>query len=470
MRRNIIIFATIASIMGTLFSCETVMAEDTSDSYKNESIVETIDESNETYPDAEQDISLAEENTDISEFSEPDERIDYPDESITDEPDNENADISEVPQTETEPEALQEENEDEEGMVGIDIGGFNLSLRSGVYEAYGSLPEETVTYKGQRLTKGKDYTVSVDCKYVETGSKGIFQDTLRIKGIGKYAGTSAWHTYLVSPAELNNVTVLAKTKSPSYPYTGWAREPKPVVTYKTNGHVLTNGKDYSLTFKNNKNVGKATVIIKGKGIFSGTASCTFKLVPIKITSANTTAKTKSAAYPYTGWARKPIPVVKTKNAFDKVLTLTNGQDFTLSYKNNKNAGTATVTVTGKGNYTGSISTTFKLTRANIRTLPVRFQNAKGYQPVKEGKIPIYFRTGKAVKPKVTLKYGDITLKEGVDYTLTYSNNIKCSDYRYDNKNGIFIVSKPAVVKITGKGNYSGVMNRRFLIDQQNILF
>ena len=135
MRRNIIIFAIIASIMGTLFSCETVMAEDTSDSYKNESIVETIDESNETYPDAEQDISLAEENTDISEFSEPDERIDYPDESITDEPDNENADISEVPQTETEPEALQEENEDEEGMVGIDIGGFNLSLRSGVYDA-----------------------------------------------------------------------------------------------------------------------------------------------------------------------------------------------------------------------------------------------------------------------------------------------------------------------------------------------
>ena len=61
---------------------------------------------------------------------------------------------------------------------------------------------------------------------------------------------------------------------------------------------------------------------------------------------------------YTGTARTQNPTVKLG---DKTLTV--GTDYTLSYSNNTNAGTATVTITGIGNYTGTISKTFTINKA-----------------------------------------------------------------------------------------------------------
>lgn len=57
-------------------------------------------------------------------------------------------------------------------------------------------------------------------------------------------------------------------------------------------------------------------------------------------------------------------------------------------------------------------------------------------------------TGSPIKPNVLLKDGETTLKEGTDYTLTYSNNIEIGT---------------ATVTITGKGNYTGSLPRDFLI-------
>jgi len=58
---------------------------------------------------------------------------------------------------------------------------------------------------------------------------------------------------------------------------------------------------------------------------------------------------------YTGNARKLNIVVKDGN-----VTLKNGADYTVSYKNNKKVGIATVVITGKGNYTGTVTKTFKI--------------------------------------------------------------------------------------------------------------
>ena len=58
---------------------------------------------------------------------------------------------------------------------------------------------------------------------------------------------------------------------------------------------------------------------------------------------------------YTGNSRKLSIVVKDGNA-----TLKNGEDYEISYSNNIKVGTATVTITGKGNYTGKVSKTFKI--------------------------------------------------------------------------------------------------------------
>ena len=60
-------------------------------------------------------------------------------------------------------------------------------------------------------------------------------------------------------------------------------------------------------------------------------------------------------------------------------------------------------------------------------------------------------TGTAIKPEVVVNGYAGRLKEGVDYTLTYSNNVKAND------------KKPATITITGKGNYAGKKKLEFYI-------
>ena len=64
-------------------------------------------------------------------------------------------------------------------------------------------------------------------------------------------------------------------------YTGKSITQKPVV--KAGGKTLKAGTDYTVTYKNNKAVGTATVTIAGKGAYKGTVSKTFKICPKKTT-------------------------------------------------------------------------------------------------------------------------------------------------------------------------------------------
>ncbi|MBQ7184442.1 MAG: hypothetical protein IJR97_10715, partial [Clostridia bacterium] len=63
--------------------------------------------------------------------------------------------------------------------------------------------------------------------------------------------------------------------------------------------------------------------------------------------------------PYNGKGRKPVPTVTAK-AGGQTVTLEKDKDYTVKYENNKQPGTATVTITGKGNYTGTIVKTFMI--------------------------------------------------------------------------------------------------------------
>ncbi|MEY8390586.1 glycoside hydrolase family 3 C-terminal domain-containing protein [Lachnospiraceae bacterium 45-W7] len=73
-------------------------------------------------------------------------------------------------------------------------------------------------------------------------------------------------------------------------YTG--KEIKPGVKVSLNGSVLKNGTDYTVSYKNNKNIGTATITITGKGTYTGTKSASFKIVPKKTASLKAVSKTK----------------------------------------------------------------------------------------------------------------------------------------------------------------------------------
>ena len=123
------------------------------------------------------------------------------------------------------------------------------------------------------------------------------------------------------------------------------------------------------------------------GTNAGTYSATFTLkdtTSYKWSDGTSTAKTISwkinqynisnvdvgsiSDQTYTGSAIAPVPVLsKILNGSSKY-TLVKDTDYTLSYSNNTNAGTATITATGKGNFTGTASTTFTINKASL-TVP-----------------------------------------------------------------------------------------------------
>lgn len=91
--------------------------------------------------------------------------------------------------------------------------------------------------------------------------------------------------------------------------------------------------------------------------------------------------------------------------------LTAGTDYEVSYQNNKACGTATVTVTGKGSYAGSVTAPFTIVSHDIAAADVTVDP-----------IPNQAYTGQPVIPEVKVTCGDYTLKQGEDYTLSFDTD------------------------------------------------
>lgn len=145
----------------------------------------------------------------------------------------------------------------------------------------------------------------------------------------------------------------AKVTVASQTYTGSALTPKPTVTL--DGATLALDTDYEVSYRDNVNAGMATLVVTGIGAYTDSATATFQ-----IGRAALSAIEDIADQAYTGSAVKPKPVVKSGKQTLKLAT-----DYTLSYKSNVKAGTATVTATGTGNYRGSCSATFQIVAPTV---------------------------------------------------------------------------------------------------------
>ena len=139
------------------------------------------------------------------------------------------------------------------------------------------------------------YTLD-DKKMAAKKVKGFTIITTKGSAADKYAKENGFKVRYDKNVALAQVKGLgAKT------YTGKAVKPTPTV--KFNGKTLKKGTDYTLSYKNNKKVGLASVIIKGKGKYSGTLTKVFRIVPkksavTKVTSAKAgslTAKLKKVS-------------------------------------------------------------------------------------------------------------------------------------------------------------------------------
>lgn len=269
------------------------------------------------------------------------------------------------------------------------------------------------------LKNGTDFTLT----YQNNVNKGTAK--VYIKGKGNYSGScSLTFSITARPVSTLKITV------PSATYNGKAQ--KPAVTVKYNNYKFKNGTDYTLSYKNNTKIGTATVTVKGKGKLSGTRSVTFKINAKPIKNA---VITYNNSLTYNGSALSPAVTVKYGNT-----TLKKNTDYTVAYSNNVNAGTGTITITGKGIYGGSVKKTFTIKRLGISATAVSGTGNKAY-------------TGSAIKPVPAVKVGGRTLKNGTDFTVSYKNNTEPGT---------------ATLSVTGKGNYSGSVSKTFKITARAI--
>lgn len=192
--------------------------------------------------------------------------------------------------------------------------------------------------------------------------------TIKVKKAGDSAliVTYIGDTYEGGPAGVS-ITVAPKKVSEdmigvieTQEYTGSAITPELVV--KDGGVALISGTDFDSKYDNNTNAGEntATVTINGKGNYTGTASRTFTINPKDIKGA--AIKLQADSLEYTGLMQK---VQITSVTLNQVPLTANDYDIVNNSNEQISADASiTLTIAGKGNYTGTAYTIWKITKAS----------------------------------------------------------------------------------------------------------
>lgn len=271
-----------------------------------------------------------------------------------------------------------------------------------------------------------------------------------IKTVGvqvRKKGTSNWTT----KSEAMNPNYVNATSTPMWWTIGKGKEVNMTLnagtTYEYRAYVVYNGTNYyssvntftttghTHTYNSGKVTKAATTSSAGTITYTCTKCSATKTVAIAKISTTVLSKT---SYTYDGKQKNPTVTIKDANG--KVLR--NSTDYTLTYSSGRtNAGTYYVTVSYKGNYSGSTKLSFKV----IQQIPSRCTP-------KLSKTS-YTYDGNQKNPTVTIK--DVcnnTLVKGRDYTLTYDSG-RTNVGTYD-------------VKITYIGNYSGTDTVSFKVIKQ----
>ncbi|MCQ2514475.1 MAG: fibronectin type III domain-containing protein [Ruminococcus sp.] len=278
---------------------------------------------------------------------------------------------------------------------------------------------EVKNSKGQLLKKDTDYTVSYN-NNISVGTGNIV-----VKGKGKYNNTIN-KTFAIIKMGISEKDI---TLSPTaYTYDG--KEKKPTVTIKVGSRTLKSNTDYKvLSYTNNLNAGKGSVLIEGLGNYENTVKKEFDIAQLNI--SKTKIVLDQTSFIYNGDEIKPtVTMTYASN------TLVQDVDYTLEYIDNVNVGNGKVVITGIGNYTGTITKSFSIKVRDIKQTDISLDNTT------------FQFNGSEIKPSVTVKCDSNILKQDIDYTLEYIDNVNAGE---------------AKVVIKGIENCTGTITKSFSI-------
>lgn len=294
----------------------------------------------------------------------------------------------------------------------------SLSQNKYTYDGTEKKPTVTVSMGSVALLEGTDYTVSYS-NNVDAGTAEV-----TVTGMENCTGTQTV-SYSISRAEISGYALTLSEDT--FTYDGTAKTPS--VTVGNGSAVLTENADYTVAYTSNTAVGTGTVSVTGTGNYTGVLSKEFTIEAIDISRCTVTLSEES--HTYDGTAKKPSVIVT-----DGATALTAGTDYTVTYKDNVNAGTAAVVITGRGNYRSTVEKEFVIQAISMA----------GYTMTLSAGSYIYDGTEK--KPVVIVSSGETVLTEGTDYTVTYTDNVNAGE---------------ATVTVMGQGNYQGSISASFEI-------
>ena len=294
--------------------------------------------------------------------------------------------------------------------------------------------------------KEKDYSVS----YGSGDFKTPGRYTIELTGKGNYTGErKVTETILEGKTEYLMSKVSVTVKDKKVPYTGSPLTPEIVVK---NGRNEVSASDYEVTYLNNVEVGKATIRVRGLHDYKGVKEVTFQITGIPMSKVKaegiTNAVYQAGTQEYIQKGYKLSYSYKDAQKKNQTKVLTEGADYTVSYRNNTKAGKAEIWFTGKGAYTGVLKKSYQISPCTKFEPEVLYDTEVSY--CKGG-----------ARPEVTVKMGEVTLTGGIDYKVKYESNTKVYDASKQN-------SKKAQIVITGTGNYKGTVRKEFVITRKDI--
>lgn len=267
-----------------------------------------------------------------------------------------------------------------------------------------------------------------------------------------YTGAGNFYSF-VMPASAVTVTVGVVYSKPisdcvvtldSYNDVYNGQEKRPTVVVKDGTKTLTAGTDYTCTYSSNINAGIGTIILTGKGVYTGTTNRMFTINKAK---QNLTCRATSYSKVY-GDADFSLGAMTT--AGPRLLSYTISDETVASVSTAgkvtiKGAGNATIIITAAGNANY---------QEEKKKVSLTVSDTQQMVEIEDCSVTLsktsYTYDGKTKEPSVTVKYGSTKLKKGTDYTVTYSSNKNVGT---------------AKVKITGKGKYTGSVTKTFKIEK-----
>ena len=305
-----------------------------------------------------------------------------------------------------------------------------------------AIPDQT--YTGQAITptlvvkdgttelvKDVDYTVSY---FNNTNAAQTTDENPPVAAITAVVGSEKYVSgnvfkFNILPATITDEMI---TEIGDQTYTTNPIEPDLTITFGEgeNAMTLVKGTDFTVVYSNNVTVGLATATVTGQGNFTGEASADFNIVSKGLTNDMISPIDDQE---YTGEAQEPELDVNFNGK-----PLVEGTDYTLEYTDNVEAGKATATITGMGNYTGEASANFYVGRVDLND-ETRINIAY-----------IYWEDYDGAKhtPRVEVRDGLVPLVLDVDYKMTFKDNVEAGTAR---------------ITFQGLGSYKGKVNKYFAI-------